>query len=131
MSATFRRPETVQAATPSRPSKRSLNACPTSTPAPSVPASTDIAVCAAAGAASLDELVQKLSSPRTVWLMLPAGDVTEHTVAELGGKLAQGDALIDGGNSYFKDDVRRSRDLAQRDVRYLDVGTSGGIWGLE
>jgi 6-phosphogluconate dehydrogenase len=85
----------------------------------------------AKGAASLDELVQKLGGPRTVWLMLPAGEVTEHTVADLSGKLAAGDALIDGGNSYFKDDVRRSRALAARDVRYLDVGTSGGIWGLE
>jgi 6-phosphogluconate dehydrogenase len=85
----------------------------------------------AQGAGSLDELVQKLAAPRTVWLMLPAGEVTERTVAELSGKLAAGDALIDGGNSYFKDDVRRSQDLSARDVRYLDVGTSGGIWGLE
>jgi 6-phosphogluconate dehydrogenase len=85
----------------------------------------------AKGAASLDELVTKLAAPRTVWLMLPAGEITERTVADLGGKLAAGDALIDGGNSYFKDDVRRSKDLAARDIRYLDVGTSGGIWGLE
>jgi 6-phosphogluconate dehydrogenase len=85
----------------------------------------------AKGAASLDELVAKLAAPRTVWLMLPAGEITERTVADLGGKLAAGDALIDGGNSYFKDDVRRSKDLAARDIRYLDVGTSGGIWGLE
>jgi 6-phosphogluconate dehydrogenase len=85
----------------------------------------------AAGSASLDELVQKLGGPRTVWLMLPAGDVTERTVAALAERLAPGDALIDGGNSYFKDDVRRSRDLAGRNLRYLDVGTSGGIWGLE
>ena len=85
----------------------------------------------ATGAASLDELVAKLAAPRTVWLMLPAGEITERTVADLGGKLGEGDALIDGGNSYFKDDVRRSRDLAARDIRYLDVGTSGGIWGLE
>src|SRR4051812_14702111 len=85
----------------------------------------------ATGAASLDELVAKLAGPRTVWLMLPAGEVTEQTVAALAERLAPGDAVVDGGNSYFKDDVRRSRDLAARSLRYLDAGTSGGIWGLE
>jgi 6-phosphogluconate dehydrogenase len=85
----------------------------------------------ATGSASLDELVQKLAAPRTVWLMLPAGDVTERTVGALAERLAPGDAVIDGGNSYFKDDVRRSGELAKRSLHYLDVGTSGGVWGLE
>jgi 6-phosphogluconate dehydrogenase len=85
----------------------------------------------ATGAASLDELVQKLAGPRTVWLMLPAGEVTEQTVVTLAERLAPGDGIIDGGNSYFKDDVRRGQSLAARNLRYLDVGTSGGIWGLE
>ncbi len=85
----------------------------------------------ATGAASLDELVQKLAAPRTVWLMLPAGEVTETTVTTLAERLAPGDGLIDGGNSYFKDDVRRSESLAARKLDYLDVGTSGGVWGLE
>jgi 6-phosphogluconate dehydrogenase len=85
----------------------------------------------AIAARTLDELVQKLSPPRSVWVMVPAGDATESTVRELGAKLAAGDALIDGGNSWFKDDVRRAKDLVPRGIDYLDAGTSGGVWGLE
>jgi 6-phosphogluconate dehydrogenase len=85
----------------------------------------------ATGAASLADLVAKLEAPRTVWLMLPAGDVTEHAVGELAGLLAAGDAVIDGGNSYYKDDVRRAGQLSDKGIHYLDAGTSGGIWGKD
>ena len=85
----------------------------------------------ATGAASLDEFVARLESPKTAWCMVPAGDITEATVSELGARLGQGDAIIDGGNTYFKDDVRRSKALASKGIAYIDVGTSGGVWGLE
>ncbi len=85
----------------------------------------------AAGAESLDDFVNKLNAPRAVWIMVPAGNPTEQTVLTLSQKLAAGDILIDGGNSFFKDDVRRSKMLAERGINYVDVGTSGGIWGLE
>jgi 6-phosphogluconate dehydrogenase len=92
------------------------------------------AALAAEGAtavASLAELVAKLDAPRTVWVMLPAGAVTEAAVAEIAALMAPGDTIIDGGNSFWKDDVRRARELAARGVGYLDIGTSGGVWGLE
>jgi 6-phosphogluconate dehydrogenase len=85
----------------------------------------------AVGAASLDEFVAKLRAPRAAWVMLPAGEVTEAAVHALGGRMQQGDVVIDGGNTYFKDDVRRAKALAPRGVTYVDVGTSGGVWGLE
>jgi 6-phosphogluconate dehydrogenase len=80
---------------------------------------------------SLAELVEKLAPPRAVWLMLPAGAPTEATLAALADLLAAGDALLDGGNSHFKDDVRRAKELGARGLDYLDVGTSGGVWGRE
>jgi 6-phosphogluconate dehydrogenase len=83
------------------------------------------------GASSLDDLVQKLAPPRAIWIMVPAGSPTEEIVQALGQRLQAGDVLIDGGNSYFKDDVRRAHALAGRGIHYLDVGTSGGVWGLE
>ncbi|HVA70675.1 MAG TPA: NADP-dependent phosphogluconate dehydrogenase, partial [Acidimicrobiales bacterium] len=82
------------------------------------------------GAASLKELVNGLSTPRTIWLMLPAA-ITQETLDELGGFLGPGDVVIDGGNSFYQDDVERSRQLATHDVHYVDCGTSGGVWGLE
>ena len=85
----------------------------------------------ATGADSLDDFVTKLAAPRAVWIMVPAGNPTEQTVLTLSQKLAAGDIIIDGGNSFFKDDVRRSKMLKELGINYLDVGTSGGIWGLE
>jgi 6-phosphogluconate dehydrogenase len=84
-----------------------------------------------AGAASLDDLVRQLAAPRAVWLMVPAGDPTEQTVNALADRLSPGDVIIDGGNSHFKDDVRRAEALKPRGLHYVDVGTSGGVWGAE
>jgi len=84
----------------------------------------------AIGTASLAELAQRLTKPRAVWLMMPAGAV-DQTIADLLPRLERGDILIDGGNSYYIDDIRRAKELAARGVHYVDVGTSGGIWGLE
>ncbi|HEX7285454.1 MAG TPA: decarboxylating 6-phosphogluconate dehydrogenase [Candidatus Angelobacter sp.] len=85
----------------------------------------------ATGSASLDEFAAKLTKPRAAWVMVPAGDPTESTVMALGQRFEPGDTIIDGGNSYFKDDVRRSQKLKDRGIHYIDVGTSGGVWGLE
>jgi 6-phosphogluconate dehydrogenase len=82
------------------------------------------------GAASLEELVQKLAPPRAIWMMVPAGGV-DATIEQLVPKLQRGDILIDGGNSYYIDDIRRSKQLQQRGIHYVDVGTSGGVWGLD
>jgi len=84
----------------------------------------------AAGADSLASFVKQLSSPRAIWLMVPAA-VVDQSIAELLPLLARGDILIDGGNSYYVDDLRRARELAARGIHYVDVGTSGGVWGLE
>jgi 6-phosphogluconate dehydrogenase len=83
-------------------------------------------------AETLEALVASLTeSPRAIWVMLPAGKVTEGTLAHLSSCLAPGDILIDGGNSYYKDDIRRAAEFAKAGIRYVDVGTSGGVWGLE
>src|SRR6516164_3486306 len=84
----------------------------------------------AAGAASLEEFVRSLTAPRAVWLMVPAA-VVDGVLNQLTPLLEQSDIVIDGGNSYYIDDIRRSQSLAARGIRYLDVGTSGGVWGLE
>jgi 6-phosphogluconate dehydrogenase len=83
------------------------------------------------GAASLDDVVSKLAAPRIFWVMLPAGGPTEETIAALAAASQPGDVIIDGGNTFFKDDIRRSRECAAKGVHYVDVGTSGGVWGLE
>ena len=80
---------------------------------------------------SLDEVRDLLLAPRAAWVMVPAGELTERTVLALGERFSAGDVVIDGGNSYFKDDVRRAGLLGERGVLYLDAGTSGGVWGLE
>ena len=85
----------------------------------------------AAGVGGLAEMVKQLTAPRAVWVMLPAGAITEATVTELAGMLSSGDTIIDGGNSYYKDDIRRAKALQDKGITYLDVGTSGGIYGLE
>jgi 6-phosphogluconate dehydrogenase len=83
------------------------------------------------GAASLADLAAKLTAPRALWLMLPAGEVTERAVMELAAMLGRGDVIIDGGNSFYKDDIRRAALLREKGIHYVDVGTSGGVWGLE
>src|ERR1700719_4131875 len=85
----------------------------------------------AVASSSPDDLVRKLNAPRAAWIMVPAGDPTEKTVQALISTMQAGDTIIDGGNSYFKDDVRRAKLCAAKGVHYVDVGTSGGVWGLE
>ena len=80
---------------------------------------------------SVPAMVEALAAPRTVWVMLPAGKITEETIKQLAGLMKPGDVIIDGGNTNFKDDVRRARELAPKGIKYLDVGTSGGVWGLQ
>jgi 6-phosphogluconate dehydrogenase len=85
----------------------------------------------ARGATSLAELVSKLDAPRAIWIMVPAGEITEGVVQELAGLMSKGDMMIDGGNSMFKDDARRAIELTPRGIHYLDCGTSGGVWGID
>jgi len=85
----------------------------------------------AAPSSGLADMVEKLTPPRAVWVMLPAGKITEATVAELADLLSSGDTIIDGGNTFYKDDIRRARELSGKGIDYVDVGTSGGIWGIE
>jgi 6-phosphogluconate dehydrogenase len=85
----------------------------------------------AEGTASLEDLVAAVPTPRHVWLMLPAGEITERAVTDLAGLLTPGDAIVDGGNTHYVDDLRRKEELAVRGVRYVDVGVSGGVFGLE
>jgi 6-phosphogluconate dehydrogenase len=85
----------------------------------------------AIASSSLDDFVSKLGKPRIAWLMVPAGGPTEQSMQALSQRMQAGDILIDGGNSYFKDDVRRSKQLKEKGIHYVDVGTSGGVWGLE
>ena len=92
---------------------------------------TTLANDGATGAQALTELAQQLAPPRTVWIMLPAGQITDDTIHQLATSLQSGDTIIDGGNSFWQDDIRRAAELGKRGIHYLDVGTSGGIWGLE
>ena len=92
---------------------------------------SELAQDGATGSGSLEELVGKLEKPRIVWSMLPAGEITGKTIAKLADLLESGDIVIDGGNSFYKDDIARAKDLAAKGIRFVDVGTSGGVWGLE
>ena len=92
---------------------------------------TEIAGEGAIASYSIEELVGKLQKPRTVWIMVPAGDATEAQIAELLEHLEPGDTIVDGGNTNFHDDVRRHKDLAEKGIQYVDAGVSGGIWGLK
>ncbi len=85
----------------------------------------------ATGASDLAALVQAMPAPRAIWVMVPAGHITESVVAELTGLLEEGDCIIDGGNSYYRDDIRRGETAGAKGIDYVDVGTSGGVWGLE
>jgi 6-phosphogluconate dehydrogenase len=85
----------------------------------------------ATGTGSLEQLVRKLDKPRVVWVMVPAGRIAEQTVRDLGERMEPGDVIIDGGNSYYRDDIARAATLGKKGIHYLDVGTSGGVWGLE
>ena len=82
-------------------------------------------------AADVADLVGKLQAPRAVWVMLPSGPITEGMVEQLAGALKEGDTVIDGGNTFYRDDIRRGKALAEKGLTYVDVGTSGGVWGLE
>jgi 6-phosphogluconate dehydrogenase len=85
----------------------------------------------AVGSGGLEEFVGKLESPRTVWVMLPAGKITETTIEALTKLLQPGDVIIDGGNTFWQDDIRRAKALAEKQIHYIDVGTSGGVWGID
>src|ERR1700759_1579287 len=85
----------------------------------------------AAGANSLEEFIGKLEKPRTAWIMLPAGHITESTIEAISKLMEKGDVIIDGGNTFWQDDVRRGKALKTRGIHYVDVGTSGGVWGIE
>jgi 6-phosphogluconate dehydrogenase len=85
----------------------------------------------ASAAGSLAEMVKALGKPRALWVMLPAGQITEETIERLSGLLERNDIIIDGGNSFYKDDIRRAKKLADKGIRYVDCGTSGGVWGID
>lgn len=85
----------------------------------------------ATGAGSLAELADKLTAPRAVWVMVPAGEITTSVIDDLAKQLAAGDTVIDGGNSYYRDDLQHAKTLVEHGIRLLDCGTSGGVWGLE
>ncbi len=85
----------------------------------------------ASGADGLEKLVQQLRPPRAVWVMLPAGKITDDTITQLGKLMSAGDIVLDGGNTFWRDDIRRAKMLKERNIHHVDVGTSGGVWGLE
>ncbi|MCW6508705.1 phosphogluconate dehydrogenase (NAD(+)-dependent, decarboxylating) [Lichenifustis flavocetrariae] len=92
----------------------------------------DLVSTGSTAASSIEDIAKHLTDrPRAVWVMLPAGQITQSTVETLGGLLESGDIIIDGGNSYYKDDIKRAKVLAEKGIHYVDVGTSGGVWGLD
>ena len=92
---------------------------------------SELAKDGAEGASSLADLASKLSAPRSVWVMVPAGEITEKTIEDVAAVLEPGDAIVDGGNSYYRDDIRRAAKVGERGIDYVDCGTSGGVFGLE
>ncbi len=82
-------------------------------------------------ASGLEDMVDKLAAPRVVWVMLPAGQITRDTIHALSARMARGDIIIDGGNSFYKDDIRHAKELREKGIHFVDVGTSGGVWGLD
>jgi 6-phosphogluconate dehydrogenase len=90
-----------------------------------------LAADGAAGASSLADLASKLDAPRTVWVMVPAGEITDSTIGELAAVLEPGDTIIDGGNTHYHDDIRHAAELKEQGIHHVDCGTSGGVWGLE
>jgi 6-phosphogluconate dehydrogenase len=90
-----------------------------------------LAADGAVGSVTLEEFISKLERPRTAWVMLPAGRITEQTIDTIAGVMQEGDVIIDGGNTFWQDDVRRGKALKARGIHYVDVGTSGGVWGLD
>src|SRR5271169_1457391 len=90
-----------------------------------------IAADGAVGADSIADFVSKLEPPRAAWVMVPAGEITDKTIAELASAMEPGDTIIDGGNTHYHDDIRHSSELRERGIRHIDCGTSGGVWGLE
>src|SRR5258707_14597040 len=90
-----------------------------------------LAADGASGSTALEEFVSKLEKPRTAWVMLPAGKITEATIDALSKLMQAGDVIIDGGNTFWQDDVRRGKALKERGINYIDVGTSGGVWGID
>lgn len=96
-----------------------------------VKAVAGLAADGAVGSATLEEFISKLERPRTAWVMLPAGRITEQTIDTISGVMQEGDVIIDGGNTFWQDDVRRGKALKARGIHYVDVGTSGGVWGLD
>jgi 6-phosphogluconate dehydrogenase len=98
---------------------------------PSPAARQTVTAAGARGEDSIKALVEALTPPRAVWVMVPAGEATDSVLRELAGRLEPGDLVVDGGNAHYRDDVRRARELAERSVGYVDAGVSGGIWGLE
>jgi 6-phosphogluconate dehydrogenase len=94
-------------------------------------ATADLKRDGASGADGLEKLVQQLRPPRAVWVMLPAGKITDDTITQLGKLLSAGDIVLDGGNTFWRDDIRRAKMLKERNIHHVDVGTSGGVWGLE
>ena len=98
---------------------------------PQLEAVRSIEAQGAVGVQSLEEMVQRLDSPRAIWLMAPAGEPTDTTIRSLGALLSEGDVVVDGGNAFYKDSMRRAAMLKEKDIGFLDAGTSGGIWGLE
>jgi 6-phosphogluconate dehydrogenase len=92
---------------------------------------SSLAADGSVGTGSLEEFVGKLDKPRTIWVMLPAGKITEDTISQLGTLMETGDVIVDGGNTFWQDDVRRGKTLKERGLHYVDVGTSGGVWGLD